>query len=250
MLAEIVLPVLQDIACGMRFLHASEIVHGDIKAANILVDRRFRAKVADFGLSSRNTAYEQFSSFWMAPELLRRTSAPSFKSDIYSFGILLYEVYSRKDPYSDEFGSEEDILKRISDPEINLRPTIPYTCPGKAKTLIVECWSPLQQERPTFEELDLQLKRMNTDSLSPNVPEQSQALSKTNSLLHTMFPEHIASELRDGKWPSLCVQGLTPKSREESGTRGCRYGDYSLFGNHWIQFDIPEVSSKCTSGCC
>ena len=52
---DILLPILRDIAQGCRFLHAAnpQVVHGDLKAANILVDSKFRAKVADFGLSQK-----------------------------------------------------------------------------------------------------------------------------------------------------------------------------------------------------
>ena len=52
---EHILPVLQDIAQGVRFLHAAnpQVVHGDLKAKNVLIDSNFRAKVTDFGLSAK-----------------------------------------------------------------------------------------------------------------------------------------------------------------------------------------------------
>ena len=52
---EQILPILRDVASGVRFLHASNprVLHGDIKARNILVDSKFRAKVTDFGLSQK-----------------------------------------------------------------------------------------------------------------------------------------------------------------------------------------------------
>jgi serine/threonine protein kinase len=52
---EMMLPILCDISQGLRFLHSAnpQVLHGDLKAANILVDSRFRAKVADFGLSQK-----------------------------------------------------------------------------------------------------------------------------------------------------------------------------------------------------
>lgn len=52
---EIILPILKDMSQGVRFLHSADpqVIHGDLKAANILVDSRFRAKVADFGLSQK-----------------------------------------------------------------------------------------------------------------------------------------------------------------------------------------------------
>ena len=52
---EQILPILRDVAHGIRFLHAAnpQVIHGDLKAQNILVDNKFRAKVADFGLSQK-----------------------------------------------------------------------------------------------------------------------------------------------------------------------------------------------------
>lgn len=52
---EMILPLLRDIAQGMRYLHATDpvIIHGDLKAANVLVDRNFRGKISDFGLTQK-----------------------------------------------------------------------------------------------------------------------------------------------------------------------------------------------------
>jgi len=64
---EQILPILQDISHGIRFLHAAtpQVIHGDLKAQNILVDSKFRAKVADFGLSQKKQvgATGEFSIF-------------------------------------------------------------------------------------------------------------------------------------------------------------------------------------------
>ena len=85
---ELILPILRDVSQGMRFLHAADprVLHGDLKAQNILIDSRFRAKVADFGLSQKNQIGGTGTPFWMAPELLRYESANTSKTDVFSFG--------------------------------------------------------------------------------------------------------------------------------------------------------------------
>lgn len=85
---EILLPILRDISQGMRFLHASDprVIHGDLKAQNVLVDSRFRAKVADFGLSQKQKVGGTGTPYWMAPELLRMESPNTMASDVFSFG--------------------------------------------------------------------------------------------------------------------------------------------------------------------
>lgn len=64
---EHILPILRDIAQGLRFLHAAtpQVIHGDLKAMNILVDSKFRAKVADFGLSQKKRLGATGTPYWM-----------------------------------------------------------------------------------------------------------------------------------------------------------------------------------------
>lgn len=89
---EVILPILRDVSQGMRFLHGADprVLHGDLKAGNILVDDRFRAKVADFGLSQKNQVGGTGTPYWMAPELLRYESPNTSKSDVFSFGGKLF----------------------------------------------------------------------------------------------------------------------------------------------------------------
>jgi serine/threonine protein kinase len=201
---DVLLPILRDICQGIRFLHAAtpQIIHGDLKAVNILVDGRFRAKVADFGLSAKKSAGATGTPLWMAPELLRGEGENTPASDAYSFGIILYEVYSRKDPYEGEDYSE--IVFQIAHPTINKRPPIPQGCPSSISTIMTECIDANAETRPTFEELDLRLKRLNMDSVTPQYSafaaySKQKRENKAETLLQNVFPPHIAAALREGR---------------------------------------------------
>ena len=77
--SDIVFPIIQDIASGLRFLHGADppVIHGDLKSKNVLIDANFRAKVADFGLSRDLFSRDYYRDSpgknplpvrWMAPE--------------------------------------------------------------------------------------------------------------------------------------------------------------------------------------
>ncbi|KAF8177514.1 kinase-like domain-containing protein [Mycena galopus ATCC 62051] len=100
------LPIVTDAACGLLYLHSKDIVHGDVKAANILIDNAGTAVLSDFGLSrvkadmtveQDTAALGPGSRNWMSPELLRG-SLPRKPSDIYALGMTIYELFSREIP--------------------------------------------------------------------------------------------------------------------------------------------------------
>lgn len=191
--SELLLPILRDISQGMRFLHSAtpQVIHGDLKAQNILVDSKFRAKVADFGLSQKKHVGATGTPLWMAPELLRGESVNTPASDMYSFGIILYEVYSRQDPYLGE--DVKEVLRLVADPLVNKRPPFPRGCPGQIQSLMTDCLMGEPNKRPTAEELDTRLKRI-------EILESPQEKNKSSSMsLFDIFPRHIAEALRDGK---------------------------------------------------
>eukprot|EP00934_Nitzschia_sp_Nitz4_P006661 Nitzschia sp. Nitz4//scaffold85_size83877//9444//12857//NITZ4_005217-RA/size83877-processed-gene-0.133-mRNA-1//-1//CDS//3329559101//6651//frame0 len=195
---DIVVPIIQDVSQGIRFLHSAlpPIVHGDLKAKNVLVDRKFRAKVADFGLTQGLSQGQACGSpYFMAPELLAGRTFNTASSDIYAFGILLYECYSRKDPYDGE--KLEIVLREVMDPEINKRPPFPSNMPGPFQALMHECLEADPELRPTATELDSRLKRINTDLMA----ETNRPLRPKNSnvSLFDIFPRHVAEALRDGR---------------------------------------------------
>lgn len=196
--AELILPLLRDISQGMRFLHSSKptVVHADLKSQNILVDKNFRAKVADFGLSQRKMNVAAGTPLWMAPELLRGECSNTAASDVYSFGIILYEVYSRKEPYCGE--EVEEVLRLVADKTMNKRPEIPKNMPPSVQAFMTDCLVAEPEQRPTFTELDQRLQRVDEKNLeTPNNLRSSRR--RANISLDDIFPKHIADALAEGR---------------------------------------------------
>eukprot|EP00977_Amphora_coffeiformis_P013940 scaffold3806_cov169-Amphora_coffeaeformis.AAC.16 len=160
------MPILQDIARGIRFLHAAnpQVIHGDLKSKKIthlaefsvLIDANFHAKVSDFGLSVKRRSGASGTPYWMAPELLELRSHNTAQSDIFAYGILMFEIFARSNPYDGE--DADVVLEQICDVSINRRPVMPVNCPLKMCELFAECvkWDPA--ERPTAEAIDLLLR--------------------------------------------------------------------------------------------
>ena len=91
--------IIFDMATGLEFLHSKQFIHRDVKPANVLLDGNFRAKIGDLG-SSRQvdevnlqaTQTQAGTPIYWAPEALDKHFTT--KSDIYSFGIMIFELFS------------------------------------------------------------------------------------------------------------------------------------------------------------
>ncbi|XP_044505908.1 uncharacterized protein LOC123225758 [Mangifera indica] len=151
--------IAMDAAFGMEYLHSKNIVHFDLKCDNLLVNlkdpSRPICKVGDFGLSKikRNTLVSggvRGTLPWMAPELLSGSSSKvSGKVDVFSFGIVLWEILTGEEPYANmHYGA---IIGRIVNN--TLRPTIPSNCDPEWQELMEQCWAPNPAARPSFTEI-------------------------------------------------------------------------------------------------
>ncbi|CAB9520615.1 Ephrin type-B receptor 3 (Fragment) [Seminavis robusta] len=206
---EVILPILRDLANGIRFLHTSSpaIIHGDLKSQNVLVTSGMRCKVADFGLSQKaKNAKARGTPYFMAPELLRGETPCTTESDIYSVGLVLWEVYARRDPYEGE--DCHQVLTQVTDKRLNLRPPIPQGCPREVSSLMKSCWSGSPKSRPTAEALDERLKMFHVGNVQPgamtmkNLIKKDQDKPKTISnedFLYKCFPRHVADSLVRGE---------------------------------------------------
>jgi len=106
-----------EVAEGLNYLHWKEIIHGDIRGRNILVDENFRACITDFGLATITDAtrvgtLRTTNSYWLAPELIDSEvfEEATKESDIYAFGCTSYEIYTHKPPLY-HFRPEQAVLR-------------------------------------------------------------------------------------------------------------------------------------------
>ncbi|KAG0553638.1 hypothetical protein KC19_12G027200 [Ceratodon purpureus] len=171
--------MMLQVAEGMLFLHEKKIVHRDLKSQNILVKRmkykevgfeHVHVKVADFGLSktkARSTTYSnqtlnQGTTRWMAPELIRMSSAMDdlavkhpFKVDAFSFGMVCFEILTGEVPFSGLRSYEiiQTVLR-------GGRPQLPDQIPDRLRYLIEACWSSEPSKRPRFDDICAELRHL------------------------------------------------------------------------------------------
>ncbi|PQQ08807.1 uncharacterized protein Pyn_11207 [Prunus yedoensis var. nudiflora] len=158
--------IAMDAAFGMEYLHEKSIVHFDLKSHNFLVNMRDPqrpvCKIGDLGLSKikQRTLVSggvRGTIPWMAPELLNsKNNLVTEKVDVYSFGIVMWELLTGEEPYAN-LRSKELIAGIIKG---SLRPEIPSWCDPMWRSLMERCWSSDPDSRPPFSEIAKELRAM------------------------------------------------------------------------------------------
>lgn len=104
--------ICKDVALGMSYLHGKNVLHCDLKSSNVLIDENWNVKLCDFGLSrlkdnkkNKKDNIRVGTPHWMAPEILKGEKYEC-ESDVYSFGILLWEMLTCQIPYKELSTSE------------------------------------------------------------------------------------------------------------------------------------------------
>ncbi|XP_067831752.1 proto-oncogene serine/threonine-protein kinase mos [Heptranchias perlo] len=152
-----------DIVNGLSFLHSHNIVHLDIKPANVLITETGRCKIGDFGCSHKLVTGNDFTPSVQvhhlagtythrAPELLRGCNA-TLKADIYSFAITFWQMLSRDQPYS---GDRQCVMYAVV--AYNRRPSFSSVFNDspmgrKIRLVIDHCWDVEPNDRPSAKQL-------------------------------------------------------------------------------------------------
>nr|XP_044989585.1 RAF proto-oncogene serine/threonine-protein kinase isoform X1 [Jaculus jaculus] len=155
--------IARQTAQGMDYLHAKNIIHRDMKSNNIFLHEGLTVKIGDFGLAtvkSRWSGSQQVeqptgSVLWMAPEVIRmQDDNPfSFQSDVYSYGIVLYELMTGELPYS-HINNRDQIIFMVgrgyASPDLS---RLYKNCPKAMKRLVADCVKKVKEERPLFPQI-------------------------------------------------------------------------------------------------
>ncbi len=156
----------RDIADGVRYLHDFDYIHRDLKSGNILLKdcdaAYWTAKICDLGLArekesavtvrTRSTGTVQ----WMPPEALGSENPISKAWDVYSYGIVLWELLTHKVPFEDVPDLELP-NKIVND---GLRPEIPPDCHPRLADLMKNCWKKNRTERPLIQAIVPELSQI------------------------------------------------------------------------------------------
>ncbi|XP_006872735.1 PREDICTED: tyrosine-protein kinase TXK [Chrysochloris asiatica] len=152
---EVLLSVSQDICEGMAYLEKNCFIHRDLAARNCLVSSSCIVKISDFGMTRYVLDDEYISSFgakfpvkWSPPEVFHFNKYSS-KSDVWSFGVLMWEVFTEgKMPFENK--SNLQVVEAISE---GYRLYRPHLAPMSIYEVMYSCWHEKPKGRPTFAEL-------------------------------------------------------------------------------------------------
>ncbi|XP_046584899.1 LOW QUALITY PROTEIN: atrial natriuretic peptide receptor 1-like [Haliotis rubra] len=237
--------LITDLVNGLCYIHSSPLRdHGNLKSSNCVVDNRWVLKVTDFGMKHLrrpsdkiNAEYQLLQGlFWTAPEVLRSKDvmAPAQlqKADVYSFGIIMYEILQRCQPYDTDRSTPKEIIENLRAPRNPIfRPdtdknqqsesqTSGDNVPESAMVLMKNCWEEVPDSRPTFTSIKQSLLTLNkgrklnivdnmilmlekyANNLEEIIEQRTSDLveekKKSDTLLFRMLPVSIAEKLKRG----------------------------------------------------
>ncbi|KAG8938328.1 hypothetical protein FRC03_007406 [Tulasnella sp. 419] len=179
------LHLLQGAARGLEYLHTKNIVHHDVKASNVVIDDEGVPLLIDFGVSfDRNRQDICSSSFtsagrqWLSPERVLwriyspEDNRPKTSADVWSFGCMVLEVVSEKDPWI-RYSEDHNMLTSVMRPEYQEKPGTPAEYPTMTAPLwdlCEKCWNYQEDRRPRIKEVRRQVEALEGKSTRRYLP--------------------------------------------------------------------------------
>uniref|UniRef100_A0A1I7U042 guanylate cyclase n=1 Tax=Caenorhabditis tropicalis TaxID=1561998 RepID=A0A1I7U042_9PELO len=228
---------VEDVVKGLQFLHDNSKIgyHGNLKSSNCVVDAYWRIKLSNYGMEQLRVDEPEAKPddlLWFAPEIIRRyavkhdlSKVELAKADIYSFSIILYEIYGRQGPFGDDLLDSDEIVEQLkfpdgsalTRPDIHLITKAPYP----VSSVVEKCWAEDPDERPNIKKVRDLLKplskglkgniadnimnlldryRNNLEDVIRERTEQLEDERKRNeNLLLQLLPKSVANSLKNGQ---------------------------------------------------
>ncbi|EAY13731.1 TKL family protein kinase [Trichomonas vaginalis G3] len=239
------------IAYGLAYLHSEKIMHRDIKSLNILLDNDDYPHICDFGcarfMDGRRYSIKVGTTQWMAPEMYE-IDCYSFKVDIYSYGILLWEMLTGQIPFANL--KDVDILPMVINGE---RPPIPSSCPSGLAKLIKSCWDVDPNKRPSSAQIVQVFERgevffQDADMDKVEIYRKSFAMSAETQInnfdVNNVNSMHLADIIE------MIIKGDMQSKNKAIGYLAQLVQDmkwFDIIGQYKIINKLPDILKSCNS---
>ncbi|KIJ65401.1 hypothetical protein HYDPIDRAFT_110460 [Hydnomerulius pinastri MD-312] len=157
------LRLIENVASGLQYLHSFSVIHGDLTSNNILIDEQSRARLVDFGFATvvgqlpgalnylQRSTQRPGATRWAAPEQFQLEDDeifhPTMKSDIYSFGSIMVQTLSGKEPWA-EIKNEINVVRHLLQGRNPTRPSV-LPIDDRHWEFIQKCWLPVEERLST-----------------------------------------------------------------------------------------------------
>ena len=258
--ADFAMQSLRNVSRGMRFLHEARppVVHGDLRAANVLIDKNLCAKIADIGLlpvcqRGREAAGPAAASVWTAPECLRGgLGARTPMSDVYAYGVLLYECLTRHPPGQDGEDSPGRTTPHGDAADCDggrARVVAPGECSVEVAALLNNCVGADPALRPTFGEVDRRLGAMDPSLLQTSAMELRAAGPHSGRSRHWRMAKAMTGSMSLRRTSSHVgnVRSMLPKEVADALARGDKIAPEAMEMVTMFFSDIVGYTGICAA---